>query len=266
MGRGSGKGVATWPTQGTETELVPAGGRWDGPTGSFRGVWRASRSRPPRADRENTQPWALLTRRSRVGRCVTAAVTARWLCPASCLVVSEKPWARDLTREAVLRALWAHSDTSAPRSPGPLAPRVQSSPLLTLHGTAAAWNLPRSQCPRPTAMTGIVALTPATSCHSASSAACLWGEGRGDPDLGPRDSGPYRDVVVAVTQWLRPLLLLARPCDWLLLVPARSPRPHTCLCQLAPPPHGGRDALTAPPAVRASAPRRAPGSPPGPVR
>lgn len=102
--------------------------------------------------------------------------------------------------------------------------------------------------------------TPATSCHSASSAACLWGEGRGDPDLGPRDSGPYRDVVVAVTQWLRPLLLLARPCDWLLLVPARSPRPHTCLCQLTPPPHGGRDALTAPPAVRASAPavRRGP--------
>lgn len=157
MGRGSGKGVATWPTQGTETELVPAGGRWDGPTGSFRGVWRASRSRPPRADRENTQPRAPVTRRSRVGRCVTTAVMARWLCLAPCLVVSEKPWARDLTREAVLRALWAHSDTSTPRSPGPLAPRVQSSLLLTLHGTAAGWNLPRSQCPRPTAMTGIVA-------------------------------------------------------------------------------------------------------------
>lgn len=265
MGRGSGKGVATWPTQGTETELVPAGGRWDGPTGSFRGVWRASRSRPPRADRENTQPRAPVTRRSRVGRCVTAAVMARWLCPASCLVVSEKPWARDLTREAVLRALWAHSDTSTPRSPGPLAPRVQSSPLLTLHGTAATWNLPRSQCPCPTAMTGIVARPrplPATppprllACGGRGGVTQPWsprlwallGRGRCCHPVAPSTAAPCKALRLAPSHPCPESSSSHMPMSAHTSSTRRARCSHRSTC------------------CEVFCPRRAPGSPPGPVR
>lgn len=221
-GRDSGKGVATWPTQGTEIELVTAGGSWDGPTRSFRGVGRASRNRPLRADGENAQPLASVTRRSRVGRRVPAAMTARWPRPASRLMASEKPQAEDLTCDAILRALWPQSDTSAPRSPRPAGascsvqcitdPSRDSSrleappkPVPTAHGHE--WHRPP---------------TPATSCHSASPAACVGGGG-GDPDLGPRDTEPYPAVAAADAQSLCPLLLLARPCDRPPPVPAREP-------------------------------------------
>lgn len=193
-GRDSGKGVATWPTQGTEIELVTAGGSWDGPTRSFRRVGRASRNRPSRADGESTQPLASVTRRSRVGRRVPAAMTARWPRPASRLMASEKPQAEDLTCDAILRALWPQSDTSAPRSPRPAGASCSVQCITDPSRDSSRLEPPPKPVPTAHGHERHHPPTPATSCHSASPAACVRGGG-GDPDLGPQDSEPYRAVV-----------------------------------------------------------------------